>query len=104
MGKPAEPLPAITGTWSTAQANDLGRQPHLDSLRTKCQVLSTSDDAGRPGALTSVARVVEALNEGSINVSGGLCVLFSASKETYWLLWRSDQEKYSETITTAAAG
>jgi len=90
---------APTGTWSTSQANDLGRnpQPPLHILQQRTEVLSTQQG----GSWTSVARVIDALNDGVLVVSGGLCVIFSASKESFWLLWRSDKEKEAENVISA---
>lgn len=87
--------PAATGTWSTAQAHNLGSDPRLDLLQNRgIEILSTKQG----GVWSSVSRVVDALNDGSLVVGFGLCVLFSASKDSYWLLWRSDKEKDSESI------
>lgn len=85
-----------SGTWSTAQANDLGKdpQPPMHVLQQKVEVLSSATG----GQWSSVARVIDALNGGVLNVQGGLCVIFSASKDSYWLLWRSDKEKEAENI------
>jgi len=92
------PAGAPKGTWATSQANDLGRDPRppLHILQQNTEVLSTIQG----GSWSSVARVVDALNDGALIVAGGLCVLFSASKDSYWLLWRSDKEKEAERVIT----
>ena len=46
--------------WSTVQACDLGSDPNLDILRGKAIVLCSEDS----GAWSSVARTVDALNDG----------------------------------------
>jgi len=101
-------LPKTNGTWALAQANDLGRgpDPPMHILRHRADVLSESMGGQISGQWTSVARAVDALNTGMLVCNGGLCVLFSANKGTYWLLWRSDKEKEAESAVTAttAAG
>jgi len=89
----------VKGTWSTSQANDLGEnpQPPLHILRQMTEVLSSKEG----GAWSSVARVVDALNEGTLTITGGLCVIYSASKDSYWMLWRSDKEKEAERVLVA---
>jgi len=94
----------VAGTWSLQQANDLGKnpQPPLEVLRSRnCEVLSTYPIG--LGSWSSVSKVVDALNGGSLNVQSGLCVLFSSSKDSYWLVWRSDKEKEAEVITSTDA-
>lgn len=87
------------GTWSTSQAADLGRnpQPSLHVLQQRTQVLSTAEG----GMWSSVSRVIDALNDCALVVNGGLCVLYSSSKESYWLVWRSDKDKDAESVMTA---
>jgi len=105
--KPVD-VPATNGIWALAQANDLGRdpQPPLHILRQRVEILSQNEGGQISGIWTSVARAVDALNTGMLVCNGGLCVLFSANKGTYWLLWRSDKEKEAERTSAglAAAG
>merc|ERR1712187_418163 len=93
---------ATTGTWSCSQAHDLGRdpQPPLHILETKTQILSRYPLEA--GGWSSVSLAVDALNSnnGSISVAGGLAVLFSQSKNSYWLIWRSDKEEEALAITS----
>lgn len=98
------PAPAATtGTWSTSQASDLGRgpQPSLYLLRQRTEVLSQFENGQISGLWSSVQKVTEALNDRTLIVNGGLAVIYSASKQSYWLLWRSDKEKEAESVTTA---
>lgn len=41
----------------------------------------------------SVAATVDAMNAGVYTVEAGFCVIFSSSKQQYFLLWRSDKEQ-----------
>jgi pre-mRNA-processing factor 40 len=90
------------GTWSTSQAHNLGRdpQPPLHILQTKCEVLSTQTS----GSWKSVAGAVNALSDGTLATQLGMVVIYSQSKDSYWLLWRSDKEKEATSITAAVAG
>jgi hypothetical protein len=67
-------------------------------LHTKCKLLSTQED----GSWRSVAEAIAALNSGALQATEGLCILFSASQDSYWLLWRSDKEEVSKNIIVAA--
>eukprot|EP00434_Breviolum_minutum_P011188 symbB.v1.2.009872.t1/scaffold632.1/size217234/11 len=40
----------------------------------------------------SVSAAVNTLNDGHIVVPEGYCVVFSGSKQNYYLLWREDKE------------
>jgi len=98
------PAPAATtGTWSTSQASDLGRdpQPSLYVLRQRTEVLSHFEYGQISGVWSSVMKVTEALNNRTLIVDGGLAVIYSASKNSYWLLWRSDKDKEAESVITA---
>lgn len=46
-----------------------------------------------PNQYNSVATVVDALNAGNPAVPSGFCVVFSKSRQSYFLLWRSDAEQ-----------
>jgi hypothetical protein len=70
----------------------------LHTLHTKCKLLSTQED----GSWRSVAEAIAALNSGALQATEGLCILFSASQDSYWLLWRSDKEEVSKNIIVAA--
>jgi len=84
----------VEATWSLKQVRNLGAAPPLDILQQRTQVLSTKEG----GSWTSVARVVEALNNGVIIVSGGHCVIYSANKRSYHILWRSDKKEDMESV------
>jgi len=98
------PAPApSTGTWATSQANDLGcdPRPSLHVLRQRTEVLSHFENGQISGLWSSVQKVTEALNNCTLVVSGGLAVIYSSSKNSYWLLWRSDKDKEAESVITA---
>jgi len=96
-------VPKTNGTWALVQANDLGRDPDppMHVLRQRAEILSECMGGQVSGQWTSVARAVDALNTGMLVCNGGLCVLYSANKGTYWLLWRSDKEKEAGSVTIA---
>jgi hypothetical protein len=79
-----------TGSWSLAQARNLGKSPLLHVLQASCEVLSTRFIGA--GALRSVAKAVEMLQNGIVVVDQGVCAVFSASSGEYWLVWRSDKK------------
>lgn len=79
-----------TGTWSAEQAWNLGKQPK-PGLQGKVQILDKT-------MWSSVMRTVDALNSGGLAVDAGLCVLYSTSKDSYWLLWRSDKGSEAESL------
>jgi len=89
------PVAATTGTWSTSQAHDLGGDPNIYALQERAEILSTKTG----GVWSSVSRAVDALNDKTLSGEKGFVILYSASKDSYWLLWRSDKEKESESIT-----
>jgi hypothetical protein len=95
--KPAAAAAKPTGTWSLQQAADLGKdpQPPLHILQVHTDVFSTATG----GVWSSVSNLVTALNDGKLDSTKGLAVLYSASKDSYWLIWRSDKEKEAESIT-----
>jgi hypothetical protein len=72
--------------WSTDFGLDLGTDPRppLAWLQTVCTVLDENK-------WDSVQTVVAALNDGTLVVDQGLCVVKSVSKGTYWLLHRTDK-------------
>jgi hypothetical protein len=74
--------------WSDVQSRGLGATPPLTILRTKCDVIS---ERGQTGAIVSVNGAVNLLTKGTITSERGLCVVFSASKDAYWLLWHRDK-------------
>merc|ERR1712232_379182 len=93
------------GTWSTDQTRDVSKWPDFQKM-PGVFILSLADR----GKWSSVARSVDALNDGTLigqdplgngQVVGnhhGLCVLFSASKDSYWLLWRTDKEAQAKEL------
>lgn len=85
------------GTWSTQQAQDLQKFPNppVDTLPQRgVEIFSTATS----GTWSSVSRVIDALNDGTLTCQTGVGVLFSASKDSYWLIWRSDKEKEADAI------
>ncbi len=64
-------------------------------LQQKAEIVSTREK----GTLKSVSGAVDALNNRTIVANQGLCVVFSSSKDSYWLLWRSDKEYEAERIS-----
>lgn len=78
------------GSWSTEQAWNLGQQPK-QGLSERVQVLDRM-------SWSSVMKTVDALNAGALIVDAGMCVIYSASKDSYWLLWRSDRSSDAESL------
>eukprot|EP00931_Biecheleriopsis_adriatica_P065049 TRINITY_DN39669_c0_g1_i1.p2 TRINITY_DN39669_c0_g1~~TRINITY_DN39669_c0_g1_i1.p2 ORF type:complete len:167 (-),score=39.72 TRINITY_DN39669_c0_g1_i1:81-581(-) len=86
-GAPAEaPKPTEIGTWSIDNTYTLGAPGEAEGLfEGKAQLLD-------PQVYGSVSAVVNNLNANDPYVAEGYCVVFSQSKNKYFLLWRSDQE------------
>jgi hypothetical protein len=84
----------IAEVWSTQNTRGLGFAPPLHVLRDLCEVLSTHEE----GHLPSISTTIQALEDGSLLVPGGICAVFSASMGQYWLLWRSDKQDESERV------
>lgn len=77
--------PPTVGTWSLDQTYGLGPEGCEYLFQGKVQVLD--------GSYNSVSSTVEALVSGAVVVDEGICVLYSQSKELWYLLWRSDKEE-----------
>merc|ERR1719299_346864 len=69
-------------TWSAAHSHDIGA---TGSSAVGVRVLDRK-------VCTSVALAVEKLMEGHISCDEGLCIVFSSSSSSYFLLWRSDMQ------------
>lgn len=76
--------PSGVGQWSVDQAYELGEEGEEYIFQGKVPVLDRSHG--------SVASTVEALNMGALPIAEGYCVVFSKSKQRYYLLWRDDKE------------
>lgn len=72
------------GEWTTEQTYSLGGPGCEHLFQGKVTLLDQT--------WCSVVTTVEALASGTIAVDVGYCVLFSQSKQQYYLLWRSDKE------------
>lgn len=48
-----------------------------------------------PDRCSSVRDAVDQLNEGSIEVPGGICAVFSSARSAYFLLYRQDKEEHA---------
>eukprot|EP00930_Biecheleria_cincta_P073958 TRINITY_DN61208_c0_g1_i1.p1 TRINITY_DN61208_c0_g1~~TRINITY_DN61208_c0_g1_i1.p1 ORF type:complete len:190 (+),score=33.36 TRINITY_DN61208_c0_g1_i1:55-570(+) len=80
---PAEP----TGTWSVDHTYTLGAPGSCEHMweGKGVQLLD-------PNLYNSVSSVAKGLNANDPFVEEGFCVVFSSSKQQYFLLWRSDCE------------
>lgn len=90
---PAAPAPAAAvapaagggGTWTVEQAYELGTEGEEHIHEGKgVPVLDKSH--------SSVANTVDALASGMLPIPEGYCIVFSKSKQRYYLLWRDDKE------------
>lgn len=83
---PAAPSAAVAGApqWSTEMTYALGGEGCEKCFEGRATLL----DRG----WSSVVGTVEALNANRISIEAGYCVLFSQSRQQYYLLWRSDRE------------
>eukprot|EP00933_Yihiella_yeosuensis_P027402 TRINITY_DN212_c1_g1_i1.p1 TRINITY_DN212_c1_g1~~TRINITY_DN212_c1_g1_i1.p1 ORF type:complete len:249 (+),score=51.50 TRINITY_DN212_c1_g1_i1:87-833(+) len=82
----APPAPAAPiGNWSVDFTYTLGPVGSEDMFSGKAQLLDKS-------VYSSVSAVVDSLNQGVPSVPEGYCVVFSNSKQNYFLLWREDKE------------
>lgn len=81
-------------TWATEQAHNLGQIFNADTLQPKVRVLEKI-------SWTSVSKTVQALNQGVLVVELGVCVAFSRSQDSYWLLWRADKVDEASKVITA---
>jgi outer membrane protein assembly factor BamB len=75
-----------SGIWSCEQARDIGNDKVEICRSLNIELLSTRE----AGSMSSVSRAVDGLNGGIIKNDAGAVALFSVSKDSYWLLWRSD--------------
>jgi len=66
--------------WSLANTYELCRIGEEDCFQNKAQYLD-------PSSHTSVAASVEALNQCAVTAEAGFCVMFSQSRQMYYLLW-----------------
>lgn len=88
---PAVPAPAPPpsmekpGRWSVDFTYTIGPEGNEEMFSGKVQLLDRS-------VYSSVSSVVENLNQGLLAVPEGYCVVFSGSKQNYYLLWREDKE------------
>mmetsp|Transcript_86093 Transcript_86093/g.180052 ORF Transcript_86093/g.180052 Transcript_86093/m.180052 type:complete len:261 (-) Transcript_86093:253-1035(-) len=71
--------------WAEACAYQLGGEGSEHTWEGNVPVL--------PRDHTSVRTVIEALNNGSLVISEGYCIVYSASRQAYFLLWREDKEQ-----------
>lgn len=76
---------AVTGGWSTEQAYALGQSGEEHYFEGKAMLLDLA-------TWSSVSVAIEALNGGILVMEVGYCVIFSNSKQMYYLLWRQDKE------------
>jgi len=83
---PAALAPAVTYTWSTTQAYDLGGREQKYTWDQRVGCLDES-------YYSSVATTIDQLNAGSVaGVEAGYIVMFSGRKQSYYVLWRDDTE------------
>jgi len=83
---PAAAVPVSTGTWGTEHTYTIGPEGNEHIFDGKAVLLDRA-------AYSSVMSVCQQLNDGVVaGMEIGYCVLFSASKQKYFLLWRSDRE------------
>lgn len=83
---PAAAVPVSTGTWGTEHTYTIGPEGNEHIFDGKAVLLDRA-------AYSSVMSVCQQLNDGAVaGMEIGYCVLFSASKQKYFLLWRSDRE------------
>lgn len=75
-------------SWSLDQTTKLGAKGDEKCFMNKAELL-------KPELFTSVSQAVESLNsaEGAMACREGMCVVFSASKSCYFLLYRKDMEE-----------
>lgn len=78
------PAGGAGGQWTLEQAYELGKEGEEHIFEGKVPVLDRIHG--------SVAATVEALESGSLPMAEGYCVVFSKSKQHYYLLWRGDKE------------
>jgi hypothetical protein len=74
--------------WSREQSFGLGEKPQKPSLyivERKCKVLPKERHS-------SVGAAVDALNNDQVHAAGGLCAVYSAEMNSYFLLYRSDKK------------
>lgn len=85
-GSPA-PAPIDSyGTWSTEYTYTVGPEGSEHIFEGKATLLDRN-------VYNSVATACDLLNGGSIaGVEAGFCIIWSNSKQNYFLLWRSDRE------------
>mmetsp|Transcript_9633 Transcript_9633/g.17309 ORF Transcript_9633/g.17309 Transcript_9633/m.17309 type:complete len:253 (-) Transcript_9633:50-808(-) len=81
---PAEPA-VIMGNWSIDNTYTIGPDGSEHIFTGKCMLLDRA-------LYSSVGSVVNSLNAGTPDVPDGYCVVFSASKQNYFLLWREGVE------------
>lgn len=67
--------------WSIEQTYTFGPEGCEYMFENKAMLLDR-------GQFASVATTVDILNSGAYNVEAGFCVIYSASRQTYYLLWR----------------
>uniref|UniRef100_A0A7S2JGN2 WW domain-containing protein n=1 Tax=Zooxanthella nutricula TaxID=1333877 RepID=A0A7S2JGN2_9DINO len=82
--------PAGACAWSIDYTYALGPEGHEYKFHSKVRMLDRS--------YTSVSSTVEALQEGTLIVEEGICVLFSASRGLYYLVWRQDRQDLADRI------
>merc|ERR1711879_63446 len=66
--------------WSTEYTYTLGGHGDESTFEGRALLLDTA-------AYTSVVTTVDLLNRGAITIEAGFCVMFSNSKQKYFLLW-----------------
>jgi len=76
---------AGAGGWSTDYAYAMGQRGEEHWFEGKAFLLDLA-------TWTSVAAAIDALNAGTLVVEAGYCIIFSNSRQLYYLLWRQDKE------------
>jgi len=84
VAAPPAPAPVGGGQWSVEFAYELGGEGIEATFQGRVLVLDREH--------RSVATTVDALSAGTITMDAGFCVVFSGSRQAYYLLWRSDKE------------
>jgi len=87
---PAPVASTSSGQWSLDQTYGLGPEGYEHLFQGRAPVLDRS--------FSSVSATVDALISGSLVVDEGICVLYSASRSLYFLLWRDDKTELAKTF------